>query len=134
MCHDITGTRNILLNNQRAQHQHFVDTTNDIMNIGIYLHECFNGSAINFINILPRASRARNLIINDLNKFIGEFCASKSYLNMVNTESTRSLFSHTSGIRKDLYFSEKGNDNVHLTSLGVARLAKHLKFIAHNVC
>jgi alkylated DNA repair dioxygenase AlkB len=109
-----------------------IDTTNDITNLGIFLHERMQESTINFINILPRASRTRNVIINDLNTFIGEFCDSHSYLNMVNTESTRNLFSHL-GFRKDLYFIKKGDDNVHLTSLGVARLANHLKYTAHNV-
>ena len=51
---------------------------------------------------------------------------------MVSTELDRCLFSFKDGYRKANYFVNKGEDNVHLNGLGIVRLAKHLKFVAHH--
>ena len=51
---------------------------------------------------------------------------------MVRTEYHRSLFSSKSGHRKGDFFSQNGSDNVHLNRLGVIRLAKYMKYFAHQ--
>ena len=53
------------------------------------------------------------------------------YLDMASTELDRSLFSFRNGYRRVNYF-HNGEDNVHLNNLGVIRLAKHLKYVAHH--
>ena len=49
----------------------------------------------------------------------------------VDTEAENFLFINDNGERKNEYFM-KGHDNVHLNMKGVARLAKHLKYISHR--
>ena len=88
---------------------------------------------INLINILPRFSCVRNSVINYLNMFINDLCyRNPYYMNYVNTEASRNLFSNKEGYRKDEYFNQRGTDNVHLNILGIVRLGKHLKYLAHN--
>ena len=87
---------------------------------------------INVINILPRVSRIRNSVINDLNMFINDWCHRNFYMTNINTEASRSLFSNNEGYRKNGYFNHRGTDNVHLNRLGIIRLGKHLKYIAHT--
>ena len=110
----------------------FLDATDEIANLGIFLHEWSRKSTVNFINLLPRTSLARNQVINDLNSFIDKFCESHNHLNMVGTEASRRLFSDSQGYRKSNYFSSNGADNIHLAPIGISRLANHLKYIAHR--
>ena len=51
---------------------------------------------------------------------------------MISTEANRNLFSSKNGHRKSNYFLNKGEDNVHFNKLGIVRIAKHLKYCAHN--
>lgn len=97
-----------------------------------YLHNWADSASINFINILPRESLARNHIINTMNYHIKQLSLLKPFVNLVSTESHRSLFSFKDGNRKNSYFSEKGLDNVHLNNIGLIRLARYLKYFAHN--
>ena len=53
-------------------------------------------------------------------------------MEYINTEAGRSLFSTNTGYRKGQFFSTKYEDDVHLNDLGVSRLGKHLKYIAHH--
>jgi hypothetical protein len=108
------------------------DALDGINNLGIFLHEWAVTAKVNIINILPRTSRARNVVINALNTFIDKFCDTHSFLKMIQTETSRHLFSDQQGHRKKLYFSAYGEDNVHLTEAGLSRLANHLKYVAHN--
>ena len=55
-----------------------------------------------------------------------------SYITLVATEIHRKLFSYSNGYRKSSFFLNKGSDNVHLNTAGIVRLAKYLKFFAHN--
>ena len=104
----------------------------EIMELTSFLHTWADLASINFINILPRVSLARNQVINSLNCYVNELCGMYPYLKMVLTESHRSLFSLKNGFRKSHFFSDKGVDNVHLNNLGISRLAKYLKYFAHN--
>ena len=111
----------------------FTMATEGITNLTNYLHKWAKSATINLINVIPRASRARNMVINDINLFIANLCKRDPYLNMIKTEVTRKLFSNNQGYRKDMYFNLNGADNVHLASSGIARLGSHLKYLAHHV-
>ena len=107
-------------------------TMDDIANLALFLHYRFRTSTVNLINLLPRVSKARNLVINSLNGFLSSLCEEHPhFLQMADTEASRRLFSDN-GHRKSVYFSSNGSDNVHLSQAGVCRLANHLKYLSHN--
>ena len=56
----------------------------------------------------------------------------KQYVKFVGTETHRNLFSFSDGTRKNNFFHPWGSDNVHLNKLGIIRMAKYLKYHAHN--
>jgi hypothetical protein len=64
-----------------------------------------------------------------LNNTIKEICR-RHGLSFIDTEHDVTLFS-VKGFRKSSYF-RCGFDDVHLNRAGILRLAKHLKFLAHN--
>ena len=91
----------------------------------------FIGARISVINILPRNGYNKNVVIDELNRFISNTCSSHG-LNYIDLEHTNRLFtSRVTGLRKQVFF-KKGIDNVHLNIKGIARLAKHLKYLSHN--
>ena len=104
----------------------------ELLDLVNFLHNWASSAFVNIINILPRESLSRNSVINHLNQYIKELSVKHEYINMVSTENHRNLFAHKDGNRKFIYFSDFGNDNVHLNNLGISRLAKHLKYVAHN--
>ena len=104
----------------------------EISHLATFLHDWATMAIINFINILPRVSYVRNVVINCLNLHIRELCNQSSYMGMILTELHRSLFSSKDGFRKNLYFVNKGGDNVHLNHQGIIRIAKYLKHFAHH--
>ena len=104
----------------------------EITELITFIHTWSEGASINFVNILPRVSFVRNQIINYLNSHIKHLSDILPYLSLVSTELHRNLFTFKSGYRKDMFFSSNGTDNVHLNELGIVRLAKHLKYFAHN--
>ena len=110
-----------------------LDTTNrSIEKLVKKLHEWAPLALINIVNILPRESRVRNEVICDINHFISNLSHTYSYVNMIDTERDRYLFVDQFGFRKSAkFFSNQGEDNVHLNLKGVIRLAKHLKYHAH---
>ena len=110
----------------------FAKTTEDIAKLTHFLHHWACSATISVINILPRATRARNQVINDLNLFIDDLCQRHTYLNTINTEVDRNLYSDAKGYRKHMYFNSNGLDNVHLNNLGIIRLGKHLKYLVHH--
>ena len=107
-------------------------TKNEFDQLSSYLRNRFQAAKINYVNILPRVSSVRNHAINILNEHIKTMTSSLPNFGIVSTELTRNLFVSRDGYRKDIYFSSMGEDNVHLNDSGVVRLAKHLKYIAHN--
>ena len=111
------------LNNSKEQINHIVD----------FLHQWSCLASISFINILPRESFARNHIINALNHHVKNLSLQKTFLQMTSTEFHRNLFTFKDGNRKRIYFSNRGNDNVHLNKIGLVRLARYLKYFAHNL-
>ena len=104
----------------------------DFTQLADYLNSWAKTATVNFINILPRESCIRNTVINMLNCHIKHMENQKHFVRMVSTELNRNLFSFKNGYRKSNYFSNNGHDNVHLNRSGVGRLARHLKYLAHN--
>ena len=102
---------------------------NDIIN---FLHGWASEAPINILNILPRVSSTRNNVINFINQYISQLSSKCPFVEMVSTEKHRSLFTFKNGFRKNEYFSNHGEDNVHLNSNGIVRLAKYLKYFAHH--
>ena len=103
----------------------------DVEDLVTQLHNWAPLSRIKMVNILPRESFCRNDLISNINRHISGLTKKYSFLDYVSTERDRKLFSDSSGCRKSLFFSNKGTDNVHLNTLGIIRLARHLKHIAH---
>ena len=103
----------------------------EIERLVAFLHNWSPGAALNMINVLPRASFARNSVINKLNEFIHHLCFQKGY-NFIGTELNRYLFSSRRGFRKCELFNVKGSDNVHLNSKGIIKLGKLLKYLMHH--
>ena len=110
-----------------------LDSTNrNIEKLVLNLHEWAPLASINIVNILPRESYVRNEVICDINHFISSLSCTYSYVNMIDTEKDRYLFVNHFGFRKSAkFFSNRGEDNVHLNPKGVIRLAKHLKYHTH---
>ena len=98
-----------------------------------YLRMKFHNIPINILNILPRSTLGRNDVVNELNKYLQDFCHMNSQFNYLDTNS---LFSFRDGSRINRYFVPPNNrfkDNCHLNSTGVARLGKFIKFWSHNI-
>ena len=110
-----------------------LDSANrNIENLVLKLHEWAPHAMVSIVNILPRESCVRNEVICDINHFISSLSCTYSYVNMIDTEKDRYLFVNQFGFRKSAkFFSNRGEDNVHLNPKGVIRLAKHLKYHAH---
>ena len=125
-CSSFITSQNVQ-NNQRLLDQTF----SGFNDLNSFLHQWNPCAMINFINVLPRASRSRNIVINQLNHYLERNCYQSSHNNFINTEIDRHLFSRFS-YRRSEYFSKFGTDNVHLNQKGIVRLCKHLKYIAHN--
>ena len=94
------------------------------------LWDIFVNAKINVVNILPRADRLKNNVVNELNRSIREMCRLHG-LNFVDTESKNRLFSESSGNRKQQFFNDGYFDDVHLNVNGISRLSRHLKYLAH---
>ena len=109
-----------------------MNETKEDMKMMIDYFEQTTSATINIINLLPRESLARNLVINDLNGFLFNMCVNRSRLNFIGTEGKFNMFTDGNGYRKSELFSFRGSDNVHLNSSGVIRLAKHLKYCSHK--
>lgn len=106
-------------------------TTHEFDQIYHFLHNWNKEATVNFVNLLPRVSVARNQVINMLNNYLYTQCHSVPTANFISTEENRHLFSWN-GYRKDAYYSSAGQDNVHLNQSGIVRVSKHLKYLAHN--
>ena len=92
------------------------------------LWDIFMNAKLHIVNILPRVTKVKNDIVCELNNFIKQICCMHG-LFFVDTELRNKLFS-IDGKRKNFYF--KNNfDDVHLNKPGIARLGKHLKYLAH---
>ena len=122
------------ISNQRysVDRRFFYEATREMSSLIDFLCNWAVSAMINIVNILPRVSKVRNLVINDLNQHLWEICNNIPYVNFIDTECDRNLFGTKDGFRKNIYFNVKGSDNVHLNALGIARLAKHLKYWAHH--
>lgn len=104
----------------------------ELSQLADFLHNWSHPAFISYINILPRESSIRNQVINCLNQHTKMLTYDKPFLNIVSTELHRNLFTYQDGYRKNDFFSQQGQDNVHLTATGIIRLARYLKYSAHN--
>ena len=90
----------------------------------------FDHPKIHVVNILPREHQEKNDIVQQLNQFLYNECQAHG-IKFVNTESGPDpMFSHSNEHRNNNLFAN-GFDNVHLNELGYAKLARHLKYLAH---
>lgn len=108
--------------------------TNDLSNILEYLIHNFPSAIINVISILPRKTKGRNDIIHLLNSELQQICRQSLNLEFIDLFQNN-MFVHRDGKQRSNFFMptrDHREDDVHLNAPGVVRLAKHLKFIAHN--
>ncbi|KAL5251607.1 hypothetical protein ACHWQZ_G017098 [Mnemiopsis leidyi] len=108
----------------------FENATSGVNSLCFKLWETFVNAKISMINILPRADRCRNSYVMKLNDYIKKLCQSHG-LSFVDTEFKNRLFSEFNGSRKQQYFKSGYFDDVHLNTKGIARLGRHLKYLAH---
>jgi hypothetical protein len=124
----LTGTNYIdALTSGDITYQNAVTGINEIC---FKLWEIFLDAKISVVNILPRADRHKNVFVDKLNGSIREMCLLHG-LNYVDTEFKNKLFCERNGNRKQLYFRNGYFDDVHLNKDGIARLGRHLKYLAH---
>ena len=108
------------------------NTSNEMTKLVNFMQNWASSANINILNILPRESFIRNQAINLLNSHIIHLSNVIPNVKMVSTEQHRNLFTSNDGFRKSYFFSDNGSDNVHFNKTGLIRLAKYLKFFAHN--
>ena len=126
----MTGTNNV--NSVYFGSRSLKEAGNDINNLMHYLKSIFPAAVIHIINILPRSSKGRNDVVKELNLLIKEICDNDEHLDFMETSH---LFNYKNGQRKQFFFvppSSKITDNCHLNRTGVQRLAKFLKYWAHQ--
>ena len=131
----LTGSNNVDLILSDSTIWRFNKTMDDISKLITFVHNWAMNASVNMLNLLPRKFRDRNVVINDINNYLHKLSHKFVYFNFVNTEVNRYLFATADGFRKDYYFTQSTDkipDNVHLNDLGVERLGKHLKYLAHN--
>ena len=121
-----------IIDNIQISDSALITSKTEFINLIDFLHSWATSSVINILNILPRASMARNQVINIINSYIHELSHQREFVNMIHTEFNRSLFSWKNGFRKNFYFVNRGDDNVHLNRSGVIRLSKYLKYFSHH--
>ena len=129
--HSPKHQRNFMISPSSVDRAEYDNCQEDIKNLVVLLHNWAPMANIKFLNILPRESWGRNDLISKINWFISKLAENHPYVDFISTESDRKLFTDGNGYRKSIFFSSKGTDNIHLNTLGVIRLAKHLKHIAH---
>ena len=109
------------------------NTVSEMSELLRFLEEKFPNIPINVLNILPRAGRGRNDIIDELNNYLNDFCLkNKSRFKFLSTEH---LFRFKDGSRRNKYFvssTDRIRDNCHLNMLGVPRLGKFIKYWTHH--
>ena len=129
----MTGTNNVypVCNNVQSMR----DACSSLAQTIDYVKLLFPTAVLSLINILPRASNNRMRVIDGLNNHINSLVAKDNTgrLKFIDTYLLR-LFTFNDGKRKDYLFKcnhKNDNDNVHLCSKGIAKLGKHLKYLAH---
>ena len=129
----LTGTNNVdAICNSR---QSLRDACSSVSQTISYVQSLFGTATLNIINILPRVYENRKEVISQLNSHIKSLVVkdASGRLNFVDTQTYR-LFSLFNGTRKSDLFKKvnnNDNDNVHLNTLGVTKLGRHLKYLAH---
>ena len=125
-------TRAQLIPGHRIHHGQLEDTINQIDVLVEYLSTRFPTAKITLMKILPRVSQERNAAINEINYFISSLGERYSNVYPIPAGKMNTMFCKGTGSRIASLFSTKGDDNVHLSSIGLIRLAKYMKFLAHN--
>ena len=110
------------------------NSISDITELIRFLGSSCPNANINVLNILPRQSYTRCQIINAINSEIKNFCDQSEQFTFIDTYENF-MFSNHDGSRRNKFFMPPGRfgpDNVHLNAVGVVRLGKHLKYLAHQ--
>ena len=123
----LAGTNNVdsIANSRNGLHRAVESVSNDLYELSQYLLLESPHASVNFINILPREYAVKNNVINQLNEQLQIICQSVPFLNFIDTESYRYLFSTRNGYRNEFTFvkpSIRFPDNVHLNRFGIIRL------------
>ena len=125
----LSGTNNV--DSIYSNTQSVADVNKSLSSLLHKLWMVFDNVRINVINILPREHRSKNEIVYQLNQFLYKECKTHG-LNFIDTEyGNMPMFTLQSGLRDNKLFSN-GYDNVHLNPDGLSKLARYLKFLAHQ--
>lgn len=130
----LTGSNNIdniYYNRNGGSLESAVADIRDFLN---FLQSSCNAAEINVLNILPRKIKGRCDIINIINSELQSLCKTSTRLTYIDTVENN-MFSHRDGRRREEFFNPYGRfgeDDVHLNPIGVVRLGRFLKYIAHN--
>ena len=127
----LTGTNNV--DTICSQRQDMHNACSSITKTIKYVQSLFPSAVVNVINILPRVTHNRKVVIEKLNEHISSVCRNDNKLNFVDTYNIR-LFTFPNGTRKAelfKYMYRNDTDNVHLNNYGIIKLAKHFKYLAH---
>ena len=84
-------------------------------------------------SILLRSTMGRNDVVNELNKYLQEYCCRNPQFNYLDANM---LFKLRDGSRINRYFvppTSRIRDNCHLNREGVSRLGKFIKYWTHNI-
>ena len=112
------------------------NTINDITNFLNFLKTSIPEAQIYALNILPRKVKGRCDVINIINSSIKSFCNKSLNRTIYLDTCENKMFVHRDGSRREEFFNPPGRfgeDDVHLNPVGVVRLGKYLKYVAHNI-
>ena len=109
-------------------HSYIDETINQTKTLIQYLKERFPRCNIKLVNLLHRGVKGENDVVKEINKRFHEYCSEDSNITFIETEAKHKLFSDGLGNIKHNFFF----DNVHLSDHGIVRLARMLKYLAHN--
>ena len=136
----LTGSNNV--DNVCFNRQSTRDAYSSLSQTISYVQSLFGSAILNVINILPRVTENRKRVTENRKRVIGLLNShirnlvgkdKSGRLNLVDTYRYK-MFNFSDGTRKaDLFRKTHINDkdNVHLNNLGVVKLGKHLKYLAH---
>ena len=107
------------------------NTKEHLSNLLYKLWMMFDDAQISVLNILPREHSGKNTIVAELNNHLYHECRMHG-LTFINTETQDyPMFTQTShGLRNNEMFMN-GFDNVHMSPVGISKLARFLKYLAH---
>ncbi len=106
--------KNIVDNNHTSfSDRKLYNTKTEIQDLIMYLNEWSQSAVINILNVLPRVSRVRNEVINEINSFSCNLANRYTFVNFISTETNRNMFCDGQGYRNNNLFNFRGRDNIH---------------------